>query len=352
MVSLYFDRDFINAFIKREDGSDSVLNDFFNKCIKQIRGVQIFVNLESLAELQRSIEEIEFYYLLSEINSIQLLDIKSKLNSKSFYTEGSVTKLFFIENCDELQLENKSKYHFISNKTLKKKWKVFMSDQENSELMIQSNPLPNDVGIFRSWKDLNLFPHLIKNILVFDLYALSNKSDQRIIKNLIPCITALASNNEANVENLTIITKELPSKIQPGLWQEKDLTITFSYLEALQSIINTISIIKYDETKKLEGDSEHNRFILTNYFYIRLEAGINIFTDKGTVNHRDTIKFDSILNNRTRRHAKAALQNINLYLNKLKEKEHRAVGAGTVVDNFNFYPKIKCPYFLINQPIS
>lgn len=351
MVAIYFDKAFIKYFGERTDLSDQVINDFFCQFIKKIRGVQIIVNIDSLNELNELILNNEYYSLISEIASIQLSDFKSQLSDETFCSDGAITKLFFVENCDENELQTSLGYYFISNTSLKDKWKVFLTDREDNELIIKSNPDPSEMGIFRSWKDLNQFSHTIKNILVFDLYVMANKKNQSIVKNILPCITQLLAYNKGKADDLTIFTKDLPdnnkkAKELQGIWEEDDFKTSFNYLKPLTTQINNIAFVKYDETKNLKADSEHNRFILTNYFFIRLEAGINIFKDNaiGKVNHRDTIKFDSLLKNRIRNIAMDALRNIKQYTTQLNQKDTKVIGPGKLLEHYYFSPTLNCRF--------
>ncbi len=354
MISIYFDQEFIELFGKRSDLSDPVVFDFFNQFIKKIRGIKIFVNIDSLDEVKELVMNNEMYSLISEIAPIKLSNFKDQLSNPEFYKDGSITKLFFVENCDENELQRKNNYHFISNKTLTEKWKLFLSDREDSELIIKSNSQPSEEQVFRSWADFNFFAHKIKNILVFDFFVMGNKTNQKIEKNLLPCIKELIKNNKVNVEDLTIYTKELANnskkkKERQGLWEESDFTLSFKLLESLRTGVNNISFIKYDESKNIGADSEHNRFILTNYFFIRVEAGLNIFKDNGNVNNRDTIRFDSIFKNKTRNIVVEALKNINKYTSQLKEKDDGVIGQGKKLEHYNYFPLLNCPFLNKSQ---
>lgn len=347
MVGIYFDKAFIKSFGERTDLSHPVVHDFFNQFIKKIRGVKVYLNIDSLNELNDLIHTNEFIYLLSEISPINLSEFRPDILNKEFFNDGPITKLFFVENCDENHLQNVHGCYFISNKSLKEKWKIFLSDREDNELIIKSNPKPSEIGIFHSWKDLNLFAHKIKNILVFDLYVMVNKKNQMINKNLLPCITELMSKDNI-IEELTIFTKELGCNKKKnelhGLWQENDLNNSTALLSTLSGKIQNISFVKYDETKNISGDSEHNRFILTNYFFIRVEAGFNVFKDKTGVNNRDTIKFDSLLKNRTRNIVIEALKNIKQYTLNLKQKDTKAIGPGQTLEHYYYSPQLNCKF--------
>ena len=94
----------------------------------------------------------EFYLGLSEVSSPKILDFKEDFSNLNFFANGAVSKLFFVEDCPEQELQESYKYYFISNKTLKQKWTLFISDHEDNELIIKSNPGPSEKGVFRSWK--------------------------------------------------------------------------------------------------------------------------------------------------------------------------------------------------------
>ena len=294
--------------------------------------------------MQELIENNELYSLLSDINSPICLNFYDRLNDSSFYKEGSITKLFFVEDCNEHQLQNESGYYFISNQTLKEKWKLFLSNHQDRELLIKSNPGPEETGVFRTWSDMSLFKHKTKNILLFDLYAMANKKNQRIENNLLPCILQLIKNTDGGPDELTIFTKELGQNLK-NFWIESDVNQLTEYLKPLQNRIKNINFIKYDVTRNLQTDQEHNRCILTNYFYIRFPAGFNVFKENGDVNHRDEIQFDSILKNRTRQFVKELLNNLKQYTLQLKQKDFGVDNSGKVIEQYYYYPNLECRFF-------
>lgn len=349
MIALYFDKEFVTLFNERKDHADPVIYDFIYYFIKRVRGVELFVNFDSLEELKELILKNEYFNLLSEISSPQLMNFKGQLLSTSFYEKGAITKLFFVENCDETVLQEKYNCYFISNNSLSDKWKLFLSDRDDGELVIKSDANPVETHVFHSWADFNYFSHKVQNILVCDLYVLTNKKDQKIRNNIVPCLNELIKDTNGKIKDLTFIAKSLADtstkkKELQDIWQDDDINITTKYLEPLLKSINHISFVKYDDTKNTKADAIHNRFILTNYFFIRLEAGFNIFKDNGKVNHSDYIKFDSVLKNRTRNIVIEVLKNLKLYYSQLKQKDTRAIGPDNVLDHYYFYPELKCRF--------
>ena len=121
MVALYFDHEFLKKFESRGDKSDPIVYDFFNQFLKSIRGVEVYLNLQSIEELQRLINVNELFSIISEINSPIISNFKIDLFDSILFEKGAITKLFFVENCDEERLQNKFSYYFISNSTLKEK---------------------------------------------------------------------------------------------------------------------------------------------------------------------------------------------------------------------------------------
>lgn len=343
MVALYFDVAFLNEFERREDKFDSIVYDFSTQFLKSIRGVEVYLNLDSLEQLQKLINTSEVYWELTEINSPKILNFMEELSNPEFFRQGKIAKLFFVENIDEEKLQEESGYYFISNQTLKEKWKLFLSNREDSQLLVKSDPGLDEAGIFRTWSDLNLFKHKIKNILVFDLFAMANKKNQRVKDNLLPCISQLIKNTKGGSDELTIFTKDLGQNIK-NFWVENDVNALSEQLKPIHTRIKTISFVKYDGTKNFITDKEHNRCILTNYFYIRFPAGINIFKENSKVNHRDEIHFDSILKNRTRKFVTEFISNLKKYTLQLKEKDTGVDNSGKVIEHYYYYPKLECSF--------
>jgi len=349
MVELYFDIEFLKKLNERDDKFDPVIYDFYHNFLKVIRGVDVYVNVSSIDELQTQIETNELFNILSEINSPLLLDFKNGLADTNFENKGSICKIFFVEDSDENLLEAKSGYYFISNKSLYKKWQLFVSNRQDNELVIKSNPPSTETGIFRSWSDLRLFKHIIKQILVFDKYGLANKKDQTIKNNLLPCIEQLIIDNPFKVKELTIFSIDLADfnkkkKEYQSFWLEDDIKNTLTYLQPLNKSIENISFIKYDKTKNISGDPVHNRFILTNYFFIRLGAGFNVFKDSMSVNNVDSITFDSLLKNSARKVAIEAIKNLKQYKSRIHNTETKAIGPGKVIKSFYYSDNFKCRF--------
>ncbi len=346
MVAIYFDRQFIERFQQRNDHDNPVIYDFLNHFIKKIRGVKVYVDLNTVEELQNKTQENEFYWIISEIGQLKLIKYNECINSIDFYKSGPITKIFFVERPEEDELQKKYGHFFISNNSLIDKWKVF-TDREENEMLIKSNPRKDETGVFKGWKDLSLFKHVANNILLFDLYALTNKKDQRIDKNILPCLLELIRHN--SIVDLTIITRQLPLNPKKqrdiqDLWIKDDFSIISEHIKPIVGSVKNFSLVKYEESKNIKADSEHNRYLITNYFFIRLEAGFNVFKDNGEVNNRDSIKIDSIFKNRVRNIVAEAIKNLKTYISSLKQMEERAIGPGKVVEHYFYHPYLKSRY--------
>lgn len=343
MVALYFDLKFLERFATRDDKMDPVIYDFYCQFFKRVRGVEVYINIESSEEIQALISSNELYWHLSEINSPVSFNFNERLNDPEFYEDGAVSKFFLVEDCDEEQLQNQFNCYFISNKSLKEKWRLFLSDREDRELLVKSNPEAEETGVFRSWKDLDKFKHKASNILVFDVYVMANKKNQEIKDNLVPCISQLIKNTKGGAKELTIFTREL-NQNQQNFWLKPDGDRLLSHLSPLSSRIQKINFIKYETTRIKGGDLEHNRCILTNYFYLKLPAGINVFKSNGQVNHRDEITFDSILKNSTRKMVKELLKNLKEYKNKLKETSIGIDDKARRIEHYYYFSNTCCRY--------
>ncbi|OYU56709.1 MAG: hypothetical protein CFE25_05645 [Chitinophagaceae bacterium BSSC1] len=342
MLALYFDKEFIRKFELRNDLNCEVLQDFYNSFLRKIRGVEVYVNATDIDEVISFANNNEFYNHLSEIATIRVIDFVKHLHDKNFYCQGAKSKIFFLENENENELQTQFNQLFISNNTLKEKWCIFQNAYDFGELIIKSKPDPNDKIYLHSWKDLEYFIHPIRNLIFFDLYILGNKDNQKIKDNILPCLmTLLGKNNPDNVE-IKIFTSNLPRtnfKLddKTPIWLLDNIKTALSFLNDLNKKTNRISLIKYDKTKV--ETPEHDRFIITNYFYIEVGSGFNIFKTNKDVNHSSSIKFNSILINKYRKLAKQKIEVLNEYTSKLKHKDSRATGPGSIIEHYLYYPE-------------
>lgn len=329
MIALYFDYDFVDLLNERDDSQNLIINDFLNQFLRKIRGVEVFVNFSSLDELKDRVLRNLFWNYISEIGPIKLLDFKPLLDSSKFYKKGALTKILFVESCDENQLQKSYSSIFISNSSLLTKWPLFMSNRDDSELLIKSTPSSDEHNVFKSWADLNSFAHPIRNMILVDFYIASDKANQRISDNLIPLIKSLLTANSRKANDLAIITKDLASTINSGSnvsWTLSDIEQSLKSLSQLQILLDKIEFINYNSSK-VTTDPEHNRYLITNYFMIQTQAGFNIFkSKKGIINKRDRISFHSLLNNRTRNEVKEITDNLKTYCKKVDSESKNYKG--------------------------
>ncbi len=73
---------------------------------------------------------------------------------------------------------------------------------------------PSDVDesafSFTNWRQLSIFKHPFRNLLILDLYLLGNKSNQKCKDNIIPLLNSFSSFINNSTFELTIVTKEIP----------------------------------------------------------------------------------------------------------------------------------------------
>ena len=138
---------------------------------------------------------------------------------------------------------------------MKKKWSIFLSNHDYANLSIKTDTDLNNNFIFQSWNNLDYFAHKIRNLIVFDLYVLANKTNQKIKDNILQCLLQLIKNNNSKIIDIKIFTKSLLStKLRnvdsESLWVHENINSVFNLLGELNQKVGKLSIIKYDKINK------------------------------------------------------------------------------------------------------
>lgn len=324
MISIYVSHTFIDEFQGRKDLSSDIVNDFRKLFLKRIKGVEVTVDIE-FSKLEKLITEDEFYNDLSEISGIKCDDSwVNKLEDEAFLYKGNLSKLFLLGNaidCDNLV----SKYNllFINNNNLETLWHQVRIDREISE-MTPCNANENDYS-FDNWLKLSNFKHPFHDLLIFDLYLLCDKSNQKIESNLKPMLQSFSAFTQNGEYQLTIISKEI---LKPNA-----VNNPVEKIEDVYQMINRTNckLVYYDETKATL--KEHDRQIITNYMVFDCGAGWNIFKEKGGVNTSTKIIGRSIFRNDAKNSANNALQNFKSYYATIKEKKIQVLIPGLFDEN-------------------
>ncbi|MCB9251736.1 MAG: hypothetical protein H6605_04675 [Flavobacteriales bacterium] len=324
MISLYVSHKFVEEFQNRTDWTDEIIYDFRNRFLKKIRGIEVITDSD-FDGIEDLVNESEFYSDLSEINGIVCdktwLD---KLKDESFLYSGNLSKVFLLGNDFDCKAMT-SEYNllFINNSNLLDSWNDVRTDREISE-MTPSNSDDNPFS-FHSWEKLKLFKHPFHDLLIFDLYLLGDKSNQKIDDNLIPMLNCLSEFNPKQKFELTILTKEF---LKP-----KNI---YNPVEKIEEVFTKIGIEKckliYYDAQKSESLKEHDRQLYTNYMVFDCGAGWNIFNQKGGVNTSTKIIGRSIFRNDSKNSSESALQNFKKYFEAVKHSKIQIAMAGQFDD--------------------
>lgn len=318
-MTIYVDKVFFEEFGKRDDLENEVVEDFYKKFLRKVRGAEILINLSSIKELKDLSEKNRFYIDLLEINPGITIksNWKDEVIEKNNIHVGNPIKVFLLSNTDNCEdLEKRYGYLFINNNNLIEKWSPVRWDREITTLA----PGNNDVQFgFSSWSRLGKEKHPFTELLILDLYILGDKFNQRIEDNIIPLIKSLLpdQNLSARVLKVTIITNH------------KEIAMLGITLERINRLIPNIElcIIHYDYKFAPNNNfvGEHDREIYTNYLKFECGAGWNIFKTNGRVNHRTTITIQSMVRNDVRNASAEAWKNLNEYRNKIKDGDQRVI---------------------------
>lgn len=312
-MTIYIDRIFFEEFSKRDDLENEVIEDFYKKFLRKVRGVEVLINLSSINELKTLSQQNRFYNDLLEINPATTINCNWKyeiIDNNNLHI-GNPIKVFLLSNADDCEyLEERYGYLFINNDNLIEKWSPVRWDREVTKMTPGSR---DDEYGFNSWSRLEKEKHPFTELMILDRYVLEDKSNQRIIDNVVPLIKSLLNNHHSTTRapKITIITKyREPKKLG-------------EVLNRLNGLIPNIElgIIHYDKKYAPNKNfiDEHDREIYTNYLKFECGSGWNIFKVNGRVNHRTTITIQSMLRNDVRNASVEAWKNLKEYKNRIKD---------------------------------
>lgn len=162
-------------------------------------------------------------------------------------------------------------YYFLTDKDDIEKWRSF---SKTKTFYIGSKSDINSNDVLSSWNQLSSFAHPFKDIIISDGYCL--KDNVGIKENIIPIIDNL-SNKVNKIENIIFFVK-------PGNLYKYSIQETYNLVrDLLDKIKISSNLIIYQSNK-----TPHDRYILTNNFFLKSGDSFDYFNTDKTYKTRGT----------------------------------------------------------------
>lgn len=252
-------------------------------------------------------------------------NLSDKISEISFYENLSPFLLFCIdkENNDCHKLCKKFGYSYINLTNLDKFWEVFYSEKSHQyHLKVTKEANIPESRRFDSWTKLKEFQHPISHIVIFDKYILSDKSKQKLNKNLFPLLKSLLGSLSPQ-KTLLFLTFIIEDKTD---LMKKQTDISIFLKDEYPSISFDISIFQYAADVYVANlDGLHDRGIYTNYFRLRSGDSFNYFDDRGNVNNSTELHFDFVFG-KNNEFIMKDLKDLKVYISKAIENPNRFIG--------------------------
>ena len=316
---IYIDREFVKCVDEQRFAfsEDLDLQDFY-RFITKLQGVDVITNYESLDEFEKIVDTSPFWLKLYDGTFSPTIqkDFCHALSKSSFYAGSTGFKLFFVERDDVEVLSHQFGLLYVNSSNLLKVWKLFSDEREDLALPITENTDCNPR--FDNWSYLRHFTHPLNSIILCDRYILQNKQDFEA--NVFDLLKCLKCYNLPQL-NILLISELIGSEKQPdGKWIKVDNDIN-DYGELIRNRLIgpqkikklNMSVIKLTNTKQKDFYREHDRSLVTNYWYINPQNSFNFFdaTSQRKLIVRSNIDFRFVFRKQVRNLLKERMAVIN-----------------------------------------
>lgn len=293
VFEIFFDEKFINNVELFAFDNRNSCQDFF-RFLETLQGVRIFSNkkIGSIDEIDHLKKNSVFWrkllnYSLPEYDCNFLPSLISSSKETGF-------KLFFIEREDTKKLSERFGYYFFNSTEIPLVWNLFSPYRDGICVPITDNKDCNPR--FNDWSYFNQFRHPINSLLLCDRYILQDK--RRFRSNLFELLRALKLKDllERDLEIIIISELRLERKGRPTV--ENDIEEYAKEIERyIRERLNLINI-NFIIIKLYNDESfyrEHDRSLISNYWYINPQTSFNFFYYDQ--NCRKTFLSDSVRSN-------------------------------------------------------
>ncbi|TAH31053.1 MAG: hypothetical protein EAZ06_01110 [Cytophagales bacterium] len=329
-MELVITKEFLDDFFISFDEENKYHVDFKEFLTTKIKGVTIITDLQDVTEWEQASEENPLWLYLLDIPMMTpefVPTVETDIATPSFYSTYTYPYKLFFTSKDKNTCENLCKdygFEYLSIENLEDKWKTYYSQRDDFHLPIDSISIPR----FDNWAKLSDFKHPINSIIVFDKYLFAEKNTPTnqqwsVDDNLMKVFENLL-NNQPNMLPLDLSIIIMKEHIKPVLAVPSGMSKLEYAHKRVKDFFNlnfprvnvNISIIHYDKQKHT-SQKEHGRGVYTNYFYIFIEQGINIFNCSGQIINNSHISYFFPFRSANTNIVMSKLKNFKTYLNDI-----------------------------------
>ena len=334
-MEIFLDKDFVKEFPKGISTFNKELTEDYFQCLRRLRKIKIKTNF-TWDEFEHELRRNENIILENLINlNPQEFVFDAHIDfSVSPIEKTSAFLLFFAEEKDTVSYSNSWGFECICSRNFNNKWSIYSGSRPDNCMKVTDKSDISDTICFTSYKKIQNFGHPIHALIIFDLYILVDKDNQRIRDNLFPLLKNLLLQPSKNqIVDLMIITKfneYIPEDIKAKYELINDfLSDTFDDVRV------HLSLIEYSKKyQTYSAASLKPRRIYTNYFLVKSDDSFTYFKPNGKINNTTDIEFKFVYYSLNPEFVMSELKLIKKYVEKVPMKEPYAANKQRVL----FYP--------------
>ena len=335
-IEIYLDKVFVDKFKQKAGSYNYSYYTNFRKFWNILRNYRLITNFsknEWEYELRNENEFIKNIYSSGRNPEIEFdQDLQRDLRSITTKIYSSPFKLFFVESLSSTDL-NHYGFENIRSDEFNSKWHLFYSERDDKVMQVTAKPdVPNPIK-FDSWKKVDAFSHPFHSIIIFDLYILLNKENEKIENNLFQMLLEMINNNpNEGIIDLQIITQF--KSASRNITETYDIIKQWLNLNFGEDRIN-FSIVVYNKDVFIRDfQSLSFRRIFTNYFEFSTDKGFNFFRNNGKPGKLQDIKFEFIFFGYNSDRVRTPLAELQMYNSKVANRPQ----IGSDPEHTNYYP--------------
>ena len=310
LINFEIEHDFVNYY------TNSAVKNIFNKILTEYSYVTLYTDYDNLEE---ALDESRLINLFTNNNaSVKFIEDFSIYFGE--VEELPLRTLVFTENKKEVfnRIPSLGGIHFS--------YDDFEIELGQFRQRIEKKIDFSDISNF-TWDEFSEVSKIpFRSIVISDPYILSDKSDQKLERNLIPMLKELMGTKEHKIE-LCIYSDEIQNSRERGRSEIEVLEKKRSFVSSkLAGKLESFSIVK----SKVYRDQfeQHDRYCYMDYVIISAGKGFNVVPFKVG----DTsIEIKSIFE-------KSSYKQLINHLKKLQEYNQKVYGREVIDTMLNYYP--------------
>ena len=334
-MEIFLDKDFVKEFPKGISTFDKELTEDYFRFLRRLRKIRIKTNL-TWDEFEHELRRNKNIILANFINlNPQEFVFNAHLDlSIDPIREISAFSLLFAEDEDAVSYYNGWGFECICSRNFNNKWSIYSGSRPDRCMKVTNKSDIPDIIHFTSYNKIRNFRHPIHALIIFDLYILGDKDNQRMRDNLFPLLKnllILPSKNQTI--DLMIITKF--NEFIPEDIKEKYDQINNFLNETFDDVRIHLSLIEYSKKHKPYDDASLKaRRIYTNYLLVKSDDSFTYFRPGGKINNTTDIEFNFVFYSLNPEFVMSELKSIKSYVDKVPAKVPYAPNKHRVL----FYP--------------